>query len=104
MPSVTNTGNGRKLAAYALPMVVFLLWLGPVSVLKKLGGDSFWLHAPEYWVYPAQTITCAGLLIWFWREYEWHRLSRIFFTIAVGILVFVLWISPQQFFGVAART
>lgn len=104
MASVTNGGNGRKLAAYVLPMVVFLLWLGPIPMLEKLGGDSFWLQAPEHWVYPLQTICCAGLLLWFWREYEFHRVARVLFTIAVAAFVFVLWISPQEYFGSSART
>ena len=98
-----TTTNTRKLAAYTLPMVVFLLWLGPVPLLKKLGG-GFWLHQPEYWLYPAQTICCAGLLLWFWREYELHGLRRVFFTVAIGVFVFFLWISPQQYFAFAPRT
>lgn len=84
-------------------MVVFLLWLGPIPVLKKL-GDSFWLQFPEYWLYPAQTVCCAALLLWFRREYELHRLMRVPFTIAIAVFVFVLWISPQAFFGLSART
>ncbi len=100
--SVTKAGDGRKLAAYALPMVVFLLWLGLVPLLKKPGG-SLWLAAPELWLYPVQTLLCAGLLLWFWREYEFHGVARWLFTGAVAVFVFVLWISPQAFFGVAAR-
>ena len=102
MDSVTNAGKGRKLAAYVWPMVAFLLWLGPVPLLKKL-GTSFWLQAPEFWLYPVQTAFCAAILIWYWREYEWHRLARPIFTIAIGILVFGLWISPQVLFGASPR-
>ena len=103
MDSVTNTDNRRKLVAYVLPFVVFILWLAPMPLLKKL-GDSFWFQTPEHWLFPAQTICCAALLFWYWREYELHRLARVFFTLAIGVLVCVIWISPQAFFGVAART
>ena len=103
MDSVANAGRGSKLAAYVAPLVVFLLWLAPLPVLKKM-GDAFWLRGAEHWLYPAQTLCCAALLFWFRREYEWHRLTRVFFTLAVAVFVFVLWISPQAFFGVAART
>lgn len=94
-------GN-RKLLAYALPMGLFLGFLALDSGLKKIGGP-FWLSTPEYWLYPTQTIVCAALLIWFRREYEFAKFRRPLFTIAIGILVFVLWISPQVFFRFAPR-
>lgn len=103
MDSLSTPGQGRKLAAYVAPMVVFLLWLAPLPVLKKM-GDGFWLQSAEHWLYPMQTVSCAALLWWFRREYDWHRLARLWFTLAVAVFVFVLWISPQAFFSVAART
>jgi len=93
----------RKLIAYTAPMVVFFAALAVVAGLKKIGG-SFWLDSPEYWVYPVQTLVCAVLLFWFRREYDWRRLGGIGLAVAVGLLVFVLWISPQQFLGAEART
>ncbi len=101
--SVTNTEKRSKLAAYVAPFVAFLLWLAPLPLLKKM-GDGFWLASAEHWLYPLQTLFCAGLLFWYRREYEWHRLARVGFTLALALLVLVLWISPQAFFGGAART
>ena len=103
MDSLSNRGERRKLAAYILPMVLFLLWFGPGTILPML-GPSFWLQSSEFWVYPIQTLSCAALLLWFWREYDWHRAAGFIFALAVGVVVFVLWISPQQFLGFAART
>ncbi len=97
------TASGRKLAAYTLPMAVFLGALAAVAGLKAIGG-SFWLDAPEYWVYPLQTFICGALLLWFWREYEFNAARGLLIAAGVGLAVFVLWISPQAFFGVAART
>jgi CAAX prenyl protease-like protein len=103
MTSVANPHSRRKLAAYALPMIVFLLFLGPVSFLPKM-GDAFWLKSPEYWLFPLQTLICGALLISFWRQYDFNRLRGVLFTLAIAILVFVLWISPQAFFGFSPRT
>ncbi|MEO5721192.1 MAG: CAAX prenyl protease-related protein [Chthoniobacterales bacterium] len=103
MNSVSNPEWRSKLAAYVVPMVAFLVLMAPVSFLQKM-GDAFWLQSAEHLVYPVQTIFCAALLVWYWRHYEFHRLARIFFSIAVAVFVVVLWISPQAFFGVAART
>jgi len=62
----------RKLAAYVLPMVAFVASLALDSALKKI-DKLFWLSSAEYWIYPAQTILCGGLLIWFRREYDFKR-------------------------------
>ena len=83
-------------------MAIFIGFLGLVSLLKMFGGP-FWLSSPEYWVYPVQTLGCAAALVWFWRQYEFHGLARLLFVIAVAVFVFVLWISPQAFFGLPAR-
>jgi uncharacterized protein len=93
----------RKLAAYLVPITVFAGLLALDSVLKKTGGH-FLLSSAEYWIYPTQTVACAALLIWFWRDYEFQQPQRVAFTISVGVLVFLLWISPQQFFGFPERS
>lgn len=103
MDSVAKRENRRKLPAYVAPFVVFLLFLAPGSLLRNL-GDSFWLQHPEHWLYPLQTLTCAALLWFYWREYELHAVARIFFTLAIGLVVFVIWIAPQAFFSAAPRT
>jgi len=103
MTSVTNPSPRSKLLAYVLPMGVFIGLLALATPLKAL-GDSFWLKSPEYWLFPLQTFVCAGILFWYWRQYDFHRLRGVIFTLAIAVLVFVLWISPQAFFGFGART
>lgn len=93
----------RKLVAYVAPMFVFALLLAFAPALKRIGG-GFWLQSPEYWVYPLQTIICGGLVAWFWREYEFHRPTQVGFVVTVALVVFVVWIAPQQFFRFAPRT
>jgi CAAX prenyl protease-like protein len=92
----------RKLLAFTAPMVLFLLLLGLRDGLTNIGGP-FWISSAEYWIYPAQTILCGGLVFWFWSEYELQALRRLGFGVAIGLLVFVLWISPQAFFGFPPR-
>ncbi|CAN5586405.1 CAAX prenyl protease-related protein [soil metagenome] len=103
MDSVTNHPTGSKLAAYIAPFVVFMGFLALASVVGHL-GTGFWFEQPMYWIYPVQTIACAAVLWWYWRRYEMHRFAQVFFTLAIGVLVFVLWIAPQAFFGFDART
>ena len=92
----------RKLAAFTLPMAVFLLLFALISLLRKVGG-ALWLASPEYWIYPAQTIFCGALLFWFWREYQFRVARQIAFVLAVALVVFGLWISPQDLLGFGPR-
>ena len=93
----------RKFAAYMLPMGLFIALLILNGALKG-SGNSFWLSSPEYWIYPVQTVLCGALILWFWREYRLERPARLGFGLAAAILVFVLWIAPQAFFGAGARS
>lgn len=92
----------RKLLAYAMPMLVFVLFLGLGSAIKRPGA-SLWLSDPEFWIYPLQTLVCAALLLYFRREYEPFGWRRLGFALAIGLLVFILWIAPQQFLHFPAR-
>ncbi|HXA08868.1 MAG TPA: CAAX prenyl protease-related protein [Chthoniobacterales bacterium] len=92
----------RSLLAHLLPMLFFVLLLGTGNALKTPGA-ALWRAAPEFWIYPLQTFLGAGLLICFRRQYEFHRLRRPVFAIAIAFFVFVLWVAPQQFFHFPAR-
>lgn len=100
--TASNMPNRRKIAAYTLPMLLFIVLLVLNLLLKKI-DNRFWLSSAEYWIYPLQTILCGGLVFWFRREYQWHGLARAGFAAAIALLVFFVWISPQAFFGFSPR-
>jgi CAAX prenyl protease-like protein len=103
MDSESGTSGRRGLTAWLLPMAAFLGFLVLASLLPGV-GKNFWLVSPQYWIYPLQAFICGGLVIWFWREYQFRPPARIILTLAIGLLVFAGWIAPQQFFGFAPRT
>src|SRR4051812_31457773 len=92
----------RKILAYASPMLLFTALLGLGSALKTPGG-ALWLASPEFWIFPLQTLLCGALLILFRREYQFQPLRRPVFTLGLGLLVFLIWIAPQQFFRFEPR-
>ena len=102
MESASRVPHKRKLVAYVLPMALFLGLLAVSSGLKKIGGP-FWLTSPEYWIFPLQTLLCGAVVLFFWDEYDFGKLRQPLFVLAVGVIIFVLWISPQAFFGQPAR-
>ena len=80
-------------------MFVFFGLLG----LSQLLSGSVALRHAEFWIYPAQTILCGALLLWFRRCYEFHGLKNVAFTLLIGFGVFVIWVAPQQFFNLPLR-
>jgi len=92
--------------ALCVPFFVFILFIGLASLVQRLGRPEFLLAHPQYWVYPLQTVVCGALLVYWRRCYslQWPRKGAPWaFTLAIAVLVLVLWISPQEFFGVARR-
>ena len=102
MESASRVPQRRKLVAYVLPMALFFGLLAVGSGLKKIGGP-FWLTSPEYWTFPLQTLLCGALVFFYRDEYEFGKLRQPLFVLIVGVIIFVLWISPQTFFGQPAR-
>ena len=92
----------RKLAAFTLPMAVFVMLLLVTGSGNRPEAVS-WFSYPAYWTYPAQTLICGVILFWFRRDYEFRGPRKVWFAILIGLVVFAVWIAPQQFFGFEPR-
>ena len=95
--------SSRALWAYAGPFGLFVLMLGLPGLTRLLLHPSPPI-GPEFWVYPLQTLLCGAMLFFFRRDYPraFGRDAALWGT-AAGVLVFVLWISPQAIFHAALR-
>ncbi len=100
-----NSSVRTPIAAYVVPFALFLGGLAVVSAVKMVFKDSgnLFLHRPEYWVYPLQTLVCAAALVFYWKQYDFGR-GGMGWAIGGGLLALVLWVSPQVVFGFAPRT
>lgn len=79
-----------------------------LGVMETIGAiwhatGPFLLAAPQYWIFPLQTVVCGAVLIYYWRFYELHWPVQIAFTVFVAIAVLILWIAPQLLLGFAHR-
>lgn len=95
----------RALWAYVGPFALFIILQSLPGLVKSPSpATPWWLRSPEFWVYPLQTFACAGMMVRYRREYP-RALSPLaaLIGLAVGSLVFMLWISPQAFFHFAPR-
>lgn len=102
MDSAQPKSDMRKLLAFTLPMAVFVLLLGMTGNGNRVESVS-WFSYPVYWTYPVQTLICGALVLWFWRDYEIRAPRKIWFALLVGVVVFAIWIAPQQFLGFGPR-
>lgn len=91
--------------AYVAPFGIFLGLLALRSLVERFaqGHGPLWLASPEYWIYPAQTILCGAAVWWYWPHYGLRVPRGVLFTLGLGVLVFVIWVSPQMLFGFAPR-
>ncbi len=91
--------------AYVGPFFVFLavMLLGTI-VSSAFDGRAFWMASePRYWVCPLQTLMCGILLIRWWPEYRLQLPARAWIAVLIGVIALILWIAPQEFFGLPAR-
>jgi CAAX prenyl protease-like protein len=102
MDSEQPRSDTRKLIAFTLPMALFVTLLGMTSAGNRPETVS-WFAYPASWTYSAQTAICGLLILWFWRDYELRTPRRVWFAVVIGVIVFAIWIAPQQFLGFAPR-
>ncbi len=94
---------------YVLPFALFMGFLALRDALRWVAdtmiGETapWWLSQPEHWIYPVQTLVCGVAVVWFWRRYSFGGLARWPLAVAAGLLIFVLWIAPQEWFGQPPR-
>jgi len=76
------------------PFAVFMLMLSVRGAMPTDGTAPF----DPRWVYGLNVLLVGGLLLWFWREYgelasqNLPTLREALLAVAVGLVVFVLWI------------
>ena len=82
----------RQTVAYTAPFVTFMIISGLCGLLDSariLPGGL----AAMYLFYPVQTGFCAVVLAWFWRHYRLRLPARAWLPLAIGILIFALWVA-----------
>ncbi len=94
----------RTFYAFTLQFFAFLAFLALDQLISGSFKESgnFLLAQPKYWIYPLQTVVCAGILAFYWKSYP-LALRGTFFGILAGVVALVIWISPQLFFGAPLR-
>jgi CAAX prenyl protease-like protein len=104
--AVTASPARNPLLAQVLPFGLFMLGLAAVQFVQwQFGGDGapLFLREPMYWIYPLQTLACGAALVWFWKAYAFGSAKPLTLAVPIGLVVFVVWVSPQLIFGQPPR-
>lgn len=94
-------------------VIPFAIFMAGLLLLQIAGGffkvdlpsQPWWRRAPEYWIYPLQTIACLVVLVKWWRSYEfnwslkWSLIGVVFGAVGIGF-----WILPTQLFDMLSLT
>lgn len=82
-------------AAHVLPLVLFTLLNTLPGWFRIENSELPWhVRAPEHWVYPLQTVLCAGVLVLFRRHYTLVPWRGLGLACVLGIAGIAFWIAP----------
>lgn len=82
-------------AAHVAPLLLFTAMLSLPGMLRVANPELPWhVRAPEHWVFPLQTLLCAGLLLWYRRHYVLKPWRGLGLAVALGIAGIGFWIAP----------
>ena len=91
-----------KILSYLLPFFVFTAFLALVQFTHGLSAAFLAKHS-EFWIYPLQTVVCGAIVVFFWRDYSFAAPRRLAVAVAIGLLIFFIWIAPTLFLRQAPR-
>lgn len=81
--------------AHVLPLALFMLLNAvPAAVGIENPDLPWWRHSPEQWVYPAQTIIVAVVLVLGWRHYQFRPFRGFGMAAVLGVVGIILWCLP----------
>ena len=100
-----NEIRTNKTLAYVVPLVAFVLLNLLMDIINGAGLEwahpqaPWWREWPAQWMYPIQTILVGGLVIWFWKNYEFRPFKGVGLGVVFGALGIALWILPSWLHG-----
>lgn len=86
-------------AAHVMPLLVFTALLSVPGFFRIANPELPWYQqAPEHWLYPLQTLLCAGLLFLFRRHYHFSPWRGLGMACGFAVLGIVVWIAPASLY------
>ncbi|MEI6177066.1 MAG: CAAX prenyl protease-related protein [Verrucomicrobiota bacterium] len=94
----------RLTRAHVVPLAVFMGFILILQlIVAQIGWDHpdapWWRRDPAHFIYPIQTVTVLGLLVYYWRCYDfhwswkWSAIGVLFGMVGIGV-----WLLPTTLY------
>ena len=89
--------------AYVVPFAVFMIF----NLIYQFVGDAmlwehdrapWYRHWPDQLFYPIQTVACLGVLVFFWKHYEFQWSSKVWVGVLAGLIGIGFWLLPTALY------
>lgn len=94
-----------KTLAHAVPLGFFLVFLlvagvvigGLPTFFRNHSDLPWWRRDADIWLFPVQAFLCTGLLVFWWKHYDFNwSLKAILIGLVMGVVGIAFWILPTQ--------
>ena len=91
--------------AHVVPLMAFLIFMGTVGlVIGQMPGFfrdhsdlPWWRQDPDQWIYPIQTFLSLGLLVFWWKHFEFNwSWKGVLIGALMGAVGIGFWLLPTQ--------
>lgn len=84
-------------AAHVVPLLLFTLLNTVPGMFRVVNPELPWyVRAPEHWVYPVQTVLCAGVLLLYRRHYQLAPWRGLGLAAVLGVVGILFWVAPAE--------
>lgn len=89
--------------AHVVPFAAFMIF----NLINQFAGEAmlwehdeapWYRHWPEQLFYPIQTVTCLGVLAFFWKHYEFQWCNKVWIGALAGLVGIAFWLLPTTLF------
>ncbi len=99
MPAAAAAGDAQLYRSCVFPFVLFLAFNALLAAVAGMQWEHpeapWWQREPRMWLYPAQTLACAGYLWHVRRGIRWDwALAPCLLGALLGVIGIALWLVP----------
>ena len=94
-----------KNLAHVVPLMTLLVFMGAVGFVvgnfegffRNHSDLPWWRRDADQWIYPIQSILCMGLLVFWWKHFDFNwSWKTILIGAVLGVVGIGFWLLPTQ--------
>jgi len=92
----------NKTLAHVIPFAAFMLFLSLEMVLSAIGFKTdnpyqgeWYQYYTKQWIFPLQSVVCMGIILFFWKHYNFRPIKGWVFGLVIGTIGIIIWVLPS---------